>query len=158
MLAYQLGDEIAFRILYERHSGRVMGFLRAKIRDETKARDIFQATFLKLHKSRTRYNSAYPFAPWLFMICKNELLDFLKKEKRSVEDSAAEVAPARLETLAPALDLTQLNTSQRQAVEMRFNEGSTFAEIAKALKTSQSNARQIVSRAVRVLRSYYGKK
>src|SRR5258708_31024421 len=158
MLAYQLGDENAFRELYSRHSSRVFGFLRAKVRDEVKARDIFQATFLKLHKSRARYNPAFPFTPWLFTICRNELLDALKKEKRSIEDSVAQV-PERLNMVPEArADLAGLNASQQQALEMRFGHSSSFVEIAKALETSPSNARQIVSRAIRALRSLNGKK
>jgi RNA polymerase sigma factor (sigma-70 family) len=158
MLAYQLGDENAFRELYSRHSSRLFGFLRSKVRDEVKARDIFQSTFLKLHKSRARYNPAFPFTPWLFTICRNELLDALKKEKRSIEDSVAQ-APEQLNMVPESrIDLAILNEGHQQALEMRFGDNSSFEEIAKALETSPANARQIVSRAIRALRSFYGKK
>lgn len=159
MLAYQLGDENAFRELYTRHSGRVFAFLRSKIRDETVSRDVFQATFLKLHKSRSRYNPSFPFTPWLFTICRSELLDSLKKERRSIEDVTSEVpdqATADVETAT--IDLTSLTTIQQQAINMRFGNDSTFEEIAKALEISPVNARQIVSRAVRVLKDLYGRK
>jgi RNA polymerase sigma-70 factor (ECF subfamily) len=158
MLAYQLGDENAFRELYARHSGRVLGFLRSKVREEAKARDIFQATFLKLHKSRSLYNPAFPFTPWLFTICRNELFDALRKQKRSIEDLTAEVPEiAATEPDKTAVDLNLLSATQRQAVEMRFADDASFEEIAKALETSPTNARQIVSRAIRALRSLYEK-
>lgn len=159
MLAYQLGDENAFRELYARHSGRVLGFLRAKVRDEVKARDIFQSTFLKLHKNRSLYNPTFPFSPWLFTICRNELLDALRKESRSLEDAFAQVPePLAGQSESTIPSFARLNASQKHALEMRFVGGSSFEEIAKALETSPSNARQIVSRAVRALRSLYGKK
>ena len=158
MLAYQLGDENAFRELYSRHSNRVFGFLRSKVRDDVKARDIFQATFLKLHNSRAKYNPTFPFTPWLFTICRNELLDALKKEKRSIEDSVAQVPEQPNMVPESQADLAILNTSQQQALKMRFGDNSSFEEIAQALNTSPANARQIVSRAVRALRSLYGKK
>jgi RNA polymerase sigma factor (sigma-70 family) len=159
MLAYQFGDENAFRELYARHSGRVLGFLRSKIRDESKARDVFQATFLKLHKSRSLYNSDFPFTPWLFTICRSELLDSWKKERRSIEDLASEIPErVKIEPETAMADLGQLNVNQRHAIEMRFRNDSSFEEIAKALETSPANARQIVSRAIRILRNFYGEK
>ena len=143
MLAYQLGDENAFRELYSRHSGRVLGFLRARVREESKARDIFQATFLKLHRSKSRYNSSLPFVPWLFTICRNELVDAIRKERRSLEDSQAFVPePAVLQTAGSAeVGLSQLSEVQQKAVQLRYGDESSFDEIAKALGTSPSNAR-----------------
>lgn len=159
MLAYQLGDEQSFRELYARHSGRILGFLRQKTTSEAKARDIFQSTFLKLHRSRSRYNPALPFVPWLFTICRSELLDFWKKEAQNREDlpgALPEIATSASEN--SEADLSELSVTQRQVLEMRFVQDSTFAEIAVALKTSPMNARQLVSRAVRKLRSIYEKK
>lgn len=160
MQAYQLGNENAFKELYSRHSGRVLGFLRAKVRNEAKARDIFQATFLKLHRSKSRYNSLLPFVPWLFTICRNELVDTIRKERRSLEDSQAFVPePANLHPANLAeVSHSKLSDVQQRAVQLRYGEESSFDEIAKALGTSPSNARQLVSRAIRSLRSIYGKK
>lgn len=160
MLAYQLGDENSFRELYSRHSGRVLNFLRSKIRDEARARDIFQTTFLKLHRSRSRYNPSLPFVPWLFTICRNELLDAIKKEKRSLEDTRPD-SPEQINFVPNRendLDLSRLSEVQQRAVQLRFGDESSFDDIARALGTSPSNARQLVSRAVRSLRSIYGKK
>jgi RNA polymerase sigma-70 factor (ECF subfamily) len=159
MLAYQLGDENAFRELYARHAPKVFGFLRSKIRDEVKARDIFQATFLKLHRNRSRYNSALPFVPWLFTICRNELLDALKKDRRSQVDFVEEVPEqSHAQHTLGTVDLSHLSVIQQKAVDLRFTQDFSFEEIAVALETSPSNARQLVSRALRTLRSFYGKK
>jgi RNA polymerase sigma-70 factor (ECF subfamily) len=115
MLAYQLGDENAFRELYTRHSERVFGFLRLKLHDEAKAHDVFQATFLKLHKSRSRYDSTLPFTPWLFTICRSELLDALKKEKRSIEDATPKVPEnVKFESRADSVDFTGLAVNKVQ--------------------------------------------
>lgn len=50
-------------------------------------------------------------------------------------------------------ELARLSESQRQALELRFSQGLTFAEIAERMQTSADNSRQIISRAVRKLRS-----
>lgn len=72
-MAYQLGDDSAFAELYKRHSGRVFGYLISKLKAESQARDVFQSTFLKLHKSRAQFKSNLTFVPWLFTIFRSEM-------------------------------------------------------------------------------------
>jgi RNA polymerase sigma factor (sigma-70 family) len=159
MIAYQLGEADAFEVLYSRHSAKVLGYLRKKVKSEALARDIFQATFLKLHKSRSRYNAAFPFVPWLFTICRSELLDALKKPHMSREELMEEVPepPAPMREEQPEVSLRSLPASQRDAVELRYQKDFSFEEIATALETSPANARQLISRALRSLRGTYGK-
>ncbi len=159
MVAYQLGEEDAFEVLYSRHAPRVLGYLGSKVRSRALANDIFQATFLKLHKSRSRYDANYPFAPWLFTICRSELLDALKKPHFKQEALVAELP----EVASPAMEapneisLGALPSQQRHAVELRYQREFSFEEIAAALDTSPANARQLVSRAIKSLRGFYGK-
>ena len=49
MTRYQNGQELAFEILFERHRGKVYGYLLKKLRDDVSADDVFQ-TIEKLHK------------------------------------------------------------------------------------------------------------
>lgn len=161
MVAYQLGEAQAFEELYSRHAARVLGFLRKKVRSEALAHDVFQCTFLKLHRSRSRYDSAFPFVPWLFTICRNELLDALKKPHLKNESLVAEVPETTdMETYVqrPEIKLGDLPQAQRHAVEMRYSQEFSFEEIAARLDTSPANARKLVSRAIHFLRGAYGKK
>jgi RNA polymerase sigma factor (sigma-70 family) len=158
MLAYQLGDENSFQELYARHSGRIFGFIKSKVKDDVKARDIFQSTFLKLHKTRTRYNTSLPFVPWLFTICRSEFLDALKKDRRSLEDATLKLPENSSSENISEVDLSPLSEPQRKVIEMRFKDDSSFDEIARALETSPANARKMVSRAIGSLRNIYGKK
>ena len=161
MVAYQLGEEQAFTTLYRRHSGRVYGFIKSKTRDEATARDVLQSTFLKLHKSRSSYDRDFPFVPWLFTICRSEVLDAFKKGYRAHETLVAETPEPTFQPTAseaPEVSLAALPSGQREAVEMRFEQEFSFEEIAQRLETSPANARQLVSRALRTLRGLYGKK
>jgi RNA polymerase sigma-70 factor (ECF subfamily) len=45
-----------------------------------------------------------------------------------------------------------LSKSQRQAIELRYGEDFSFEEIADTLGTTSSNARQLVSRAIKRLK------
>src|SRR6185295_1339485 len=84
MRAYQGGDAQAFAELYRRHSGRVYAYLTRRLQKAEVANEVFQATFLKVHHSRHRFDFKFPFAQWLYVITKTVLLDHVRKEGRSV--------------------------------------------------------------------------
>lgn len=160
MTEYRLGDEEAFAILYERHSSKIYGYLRAKTSNDALAREIFQITFLKLHATRDRYRTDLPFLPWLFAICRNELIDNMRKRTRNLEDATKWLPEVAAQSEEPELKVIQfdsLSGQQRQAIEMRYQEELSFEKIAAKLGTSPANARQLVSRGVKVLRRLYGK-
>jgi RNA polymerase sigma factor (sigma-70 family) len=55
-------------------------------------------------------------------------------------------------------ELSSLTAAQRQALELRFNEGLTFREISAQMQTTEENTRQIISRAIRNVRKLMGGK
>lgn len=159
MLAYAKGSEEAFQILYERHSSKVYGFLASKLKDRSITDDAFQAAFMKLHRSREKYDPALPFAPWLFTVCRSAMLDTLRARSRTtrledqnpvaIENAVAADIPKEAVSLP---GLQALPANQRQALEMRYLQEMSFDEIASRLETSSENSRQLVSRAVKKLR------
>jgi len=155
MQEYQLGNEQAFSILYARYSRKVYGYLLAKLKDPSKADDVFQATFLKLHRTRSRYDASFPFLPWLFTICRNVMIDELRSKKNEILSDEMDLLPALSpeNNAIPALSLNGLPPEQRQAIELRYGKELSFDEIAKHLETSQENARQLISRGIRKLRT-----
>lgn len=161
MLAYQNGSDEAFTVLYRRHSARVYGFLFSRLRDRALTDDIFQATFLKLHRFRGKYDAAAPFLPWLFVVCRTEMIQRIRARNRvqARETPAAEAEDSLLNAEAPApaepeasVNLEGLPPQQRRALELRFGEDLSFDEIAERLHLTPENSRQLVSRAVRRLR------
>lgn len=162
MLAYIEGDVEAFEALYERHKKRIFGFLMARLKDRSEAEDVFQSIFVKLHRSRDKYRREIPFLPWLFTLARNTLIDHVRK--RDAYGKHVSVSGETVERYAaPASDsppihtafaeLSSLSDTQRKALELRFNQGLTFDEIGRQLQTSAVNSRQIISRAIRRLRS-----
>lgn len=157
MQAYQAGEALAFNELYARYSGKVYSYVANRVFNKNERDDLFQAIFLKFHKSRHLYSSQFLFAPWLFTICRTSLLDYLKLRKPEVLlDSSATDELSEESTSDSALVLSEalskLSDQQRNAIEMRYSEGLEFSEIAKRLSLSPSNVRQIISRAVRKIR------
>ena len=159
MALYQEGNDAAFNALYLRYANRVYGYLRKRLRDPQAVNDLFQAAFLKLHRSRAQYNSTFLFAPWLFAVVRTSLLDWRKDYRNQV--NTVEVGEETLATLppeTPALDrasLSGLPQPQRAAVEMRYFDDLSFEEIAGRLDTTSGNARQLVSRGLKTLKSFF---
>ena len=161
MLAYADGDMEAFEALYRRHNKRIFGYLMTKLKSPTEAEEVFQAIFSKLHVARGKYRQDIPFLPWIFTIARNTLIDHIRKRdaylKHVTTSELAVETYAEQATTGPSgrIDvegLSSLTEAQRQALELRFNQGLSFAEIAELLQTSADNSRQIISRAIRQLR------
>ncbi len=154
MQLYQKGSEVAFNALYKRHSSKVYGYLKAKVKNQERAHDIFQEVFVKIHKSKHLYNSTFPFLPWVFTITKNALTDEYRQNEKTknqvpVDNSIAnpEIQPEpNLIEVLPYIE--SLPANQRQALELRYIEEKTFEEISETLKTSPVNVRKIISRGV----------
>ncbi len=162
MAAYADGDMEAFELLYARHRERILGYLFNRLRDRDEAEEVFQAVFAKLHAARDRYREEIPFLPWLFTIARNTLIDYVRKNRfykkhMVITDEAGigvlDPGTRRFSIHESIAELSTLTTDQQKALKLRFDQDFSFDEIAAHLQTSAVNARQIVSRAVRHLRT-----
>lgn len=165
MRLYQQGDFLAFEVLYKRHSGRVYEYLKRKSSPET-AKDLMQEVFEKLHKARGKYDSQYPFLPWLFTISRNVFLDYYKKAETKITHAASgdEKLLAKLSVTEPLLadgemrqNLAALSEPQRRAIELRYLQDWSFEQIAADLETSQENVRQLISRGLKKVKQLLAK-
>ena len=163
MILYQEGDIEAFNCLYDKYKSLAYGYLYKRVNNRTEVDEIFQDVFLRLHNSRLRYKGEFPFEPWLFAVLRNSLIDYFRKKRKEYND----VPLDSLEMTSSALHVedkynlggllpkdVDLNKRQRQAIELRYGEDFSFEEIARRLETTSSNARQLVSRALKRLRKF----
>jgi len=162
MQAYIKGDIEAFRTLYQRHKDRVLGYLSARLKSLDEAEEVFQEVFSKLHSHRFKYRDNVPFLAWIFSIAKNTLIDHVRKQATQNkyfqldQEKVTNSPDAKVTNLSISeaiSELSSLNTKQRRVLELRFNDGLSFADIAACMNTSPSNIRQVISRAIRRLRS-----
>lgn len=162
MVAYALGEYRAFQELYERHSGKVLGFLLKRISQTGEAEDLMQTVFLKLHQSRASYQPKFPFLAWLFSITRNTLTDYFRRKKAvPVEAEKLQALSDQSSTGIEELSekdwknaIAQLPESQRKVLEQRFSEGLSFEEISASTGISPVGARKRVSRAVQKLKEF----
>lgn len=157
MELYISSDYMAFEMLYKRHSSRIFQYLKAKVGDEI-GQELLQETFARVHKFREKYNSQYPFLPWIFTILRNLLKDYYKKNEtqrvqKSVSIDHNHVAVPQssefgnLEHLEEALSI--LPDQQKTALKLRYLDDWSFEKIASEMETSPQNVRQLVSRGLK---------
>ena len=163
MKLYQQGHHGAFKCLYERHSGKVYGFLMSRIKNKEKVAEIYQEVFIKLHKSKNLYDVQLPVLPWIFTITKSVMMDELRKNKdipisdNYDLDKLPTPEESSLDNSAKATEaLNKLPDQQKTALQMRYMNDDTFDEIAERLSVSPVNARQIISRGLKRLRQLIG--
>lgn len=157
MELYQEDNSSAFDSLYLRYNGRIYSYLNKRLSSKDNINDVFQKIFLKLHKTRSKYDSKYLFAQWIYTIARSVMLDSLKKkELKTVEFSEYQHFSTSDESSPIDLESEKLLTAkEKQALIMRYHEDSDFLEISKVLETSESNSRKIISRGLKKLKKKY---
>src|SRR5271155_3097395 len=78
MLRVREGDQASFGLLLERHRGPVIHFLYRMVQRQAVAEELAQEVFLRVYKSRTRYEPSAKFTTWLFRIATHLGLNWIR--------------------------------------------------------------------------------
>lgn len=102
-------DKTYVENLVREEEGRLLGFIRNRVRDEEDARDILQDVFYQLSAGFDDIRSAGSITSWLFTVARNRITDYFRKrkperlsEKMVVPGSGGE-EPLMLEDILPSL-------------------------------------------------------
>lgn len=163
MVRAQDGDAASYEELLTRVAALVKGFVRRRVGDIAWADDVVQECLVALHRARHTYDPARPFAPWIYAIAQNRLVDALRAQQRrtlrelSTEDGGAELGRgATQERDALATDVRKavatLPDKQRRVIELLKFEDLSVREVAAKLNMSESNVKVTAHRGYRALR------
>lgn len=120
------------------------------------AEDIVQEILLAVHLKRHTWDSSAPFAPWLFAIARNKLIDALRRKGRRVFvniDDFVETLPGEPgeETPAPAevaSHLESLPPRQRDVLQSIAVESVSIKDTARKLSMSEGAVRVALHRGL----------
>lgn len=169
MLAVRDGELDALGELFERHHGRLFGYLAKLTGDRSAAEDITQIVFQRMLKYRHTYRDDGSFTAWMYHLARRCAADHGRKaqaapqatDPATLHDHADEAPHAGLR--AAARDdhallhaaLARLDRDDREVLLLaRFQELS-FAEISGILECSVGAAKVRAHRALRQLRDLY---
>lgn len=143
------GDEVAFEVIYDRHSAAAYSLAYRMMGAVGPAQDVTQEAFLSLWRGHMRFDPARgSLRTWLLGIVHNRAVDVLRKHRPDrdrvvADDSAAErmVAPEdteaevvrRAESAHLRGELALLPDDQQQALELAYYGAFSQSEIADML-------------------------
>ncbi len=172
MLRVRDGDAASFEVLLRRHRVPLVSFFRRMLRDEALAEDLAQEVFLRVYKSRERYQPEARFTTWLYRIATNLALNAIRDRKDQVTDTAGEdddgsavlerfvdphptveqrlVQDDRQRLIRQAVEA--LPENQRAAVILHKYQEVDYRQIAGILGVSESAVKSLLFRAYETLR------
>jgi RNA polymerase sigma-70 factor, ECF subfamily len=172
MARYVAGDDRAFAELYELLAPRLRAYLLRRTRDVTRAEDLLQHVFLKMHLARRQFWNDADVTPWAFAIARRLLIDGFRVQCREcLMDAEGVRRLGRRPATGPRLDelighrdlvlrlereLASLPVNHRVAFELVQLEGLTLAEAAQTLGTTVNAIKCRTHRAYRALRERLG--
>jgi RNA polymerase sigma-70 factor (ECF subfamily) len=92
LVNYATGDTRAFGELIRRYQQELFAFLARFVADSAAADDLFQETFIQVHRNAKSFDSERRFRPWLFTIAANKARDHLRSAGRRSAQSLNQAA------------------------------------------------------------------
>ncbi len=169
-LAQQIidGDLEAFGELYERYKKGIFNFALRFLLDKYLAEDVAHDVFISMSNHAYQYDAGKgKFSTWLYSITYHECCRVKKRNKRFFftgddEDSVIERELMKDKSnfdYNDALDLDRalhrIPEKYRLPIVLTKLNGLTSAECASALGISETNVKQRVFRAFKMLKEYY---
>jgi len=141
-----------FEIFYTEHRGIVLGVLRKRVGSE-RADDAFQETFLRALAAYSRLRDAENLRAWVLTIAERVAIDVHRRARPTDElpEVPHEDGRPAYEDLGELTD--GLPPTERAAVVLRYGYDLTYDQIAAALGSNPTAARQATSSGVRRLRT-----
>lgn len=156
-ISYVRGNNRAFDELLSRNQNKLFSYILFVVRDEDKANDLFQETFVKvitkLHQGR--YVDSGKFGAWIMRIAHNVIMDWYREQRsrnlieptdendlsnlsgNEILDSNVENRYVNDQIMVDVKNMmNMLPPTQREVVFMRFYQDLSFKEIAETTGVS----------------------
>jgi RNA polymerase sigma-70 factor (ECF subfamily) len=178
MDAFRTGDGSAFGILVQRHSRGVYNYLLRSVHNTARAEEMLQEVFMRVIRSKNRYQQSAKFTTWVYTIARNLCVD--ESRRARFRDHESLEAPRRGgnhgqgRTLLAAIPAEQVPTDegadaprirgrladaiaalpedQREVFLMRQLGGLSFREIGEAVGAPENTVKSRMRYALEKLR------
>ena len=140
-----------------------MTYLRAVIRSEAAADDLFQETMLTAWKRLGEYDRSRPFGPWLrgiagrlvmayyrktkrdFILGGDEMLEYLSRQIEHISERSGDTWNEKIEALTHCIEA--LPDHYREPIHLRYFENKPASQIADISKVSLEAVKKRLQRA-----------
>ena len=158
LLERATNDERAFREIYDYTIDRVFNYVLLRTQSRENTKEIVQEIYLSLWKSLPKftYISVEHFQGFLWKVVKRRLYKSRLHRVTTVSleeiyDFPADESPKE-DYRFLLKNLEELSEKEKSVVKLRYFENLTFSQIAETLCITESNAKVVHHRAIKVLR------
>ena len=163
-------DPSPFEALVHRYEHELYGYLCRYLHDRELAADVFQATFLQVHRKADRFEPGRPFRPWLYAVATHQAIDARRRTRRhrmaslDATDSGGDARRVELEARPEAggadglsaaescgrvrAAVDRLPEPQRAAVALVYFKGVKYREAARLLHVPVGTVKSRIHAAV----------
>ena len=147
--------------IYEQYSGKVMGYIMARVQRRADAEDLCADVFEKvLRKIREYDEDRAAIGTWIFTITRNTLIDYYRKNRPAEEidenmpsDTAVDATLIREETLRElAAALKEMPQDLRDIVVLMYYDRKPMTEIARMMHLSYGAVKLRHQKALNILK------
>ena len=149
--------------VYLQYSGKVMGYLQARLHNHSLSEDLCAEVFEKAMRKQDSFNpEKAAVGTWIFTITRNTLIDYYRRSKPTEEldenlsdDSELDESLLTNETLSElAGALRKLPQQLMDIIVLRYYDGKPLTEIAEMMQLSYGAVKLRHQNALMLLREY----
>ncbi|MGB2968567.1 MAG: ECF RNA polymerase sigma factor SigK [Candidatus Nanopelagicales bacterium] len=156
LVATSLGDEDAFRKLYDVMAGSVFGLVRRVLRDSAQSEEVAQDVLVEVWRLAPRFDRAKGSGKtWILTMAHRRAVDRVRSAQSASDrdyrysvaahepdqDTVADAVETRLEQRQVKNALGLLTQTQRSAIELAYYKGYTHNEVAATLEIPLGTAK-----------------
>lgn len=160
-------DPRKFDVLYLAYINDIYRFVFYKTSQQETAEDITAQVFMQALErlAQFHYQPGARFSSWLYTIAHNQIVDYYRKHRDTVDLEHAEPLPSP-ETATQTVDLhlqqervrvivQQLPNGDQEVLQLRLWEDKSYSEIARILNSNMVAIRARYSRALKKFNTLY---
>jgi RNA polymerase sigma-70 factor len=152
-----------FEILVRENEAMLMTYLRAAVRNQSAAEDLFQETMLVAWRKLNEYDRSRPFGPWVrgiaaklimahfrkaksdIMITGCETLEYLSRQIEHIHERPGDTWEQKIDALKHCI--STLPDNYREMIELRYFKHHPASRISQITKVSLEAVRKRLQRA-----------
>ncbi len=157
-----------FGYLMERYQAKLLRYSNNLIKDESRAKDIVQETFIKAFVNLNGFNLKKKFSSWIYRIAHNEALNVLKKYQKelpmlsnfdfeSAEDLEKDFSQKEIAQVIEKC-LSKLPVRYSEPLALYYIEEKPYEEIGDILRLPQGTVATRINRAKLLMKKICQKK
>ena len=160
---YRSGNAAAFDSLYNRYRLPVYNYIFRQVKKASLSEDIFQDVWMRVINSADQCDTTRPFAPWLYRIAHNRLIDYFRQQQPleldlNTEKSEANNIPDHIAFIQNCIErlknlLGLLKPEQRDAFILQQESGLSLEQIAQVMATGRETIKSRLRYAVQKIRA-----